>query len=273
MDEWTPCPSCDCGLDCRPIREFDGKFLVCCPMDPKLDEELTPDDLLQFRIHVERLIEIVAQGSDVSGPVERIANGLWCVGRLPSGRTIAVALKAWVLKHPGTILLLKAAACGSPMTLVSPDPGCAVRRRLVEAGINFMELLRALKPRCDGADILDGAVLEPAPAAPQLVIERRARRVTFGDRDIRLSRQSFRLFLYLCERALQGPAIVSVRDIEDHVWGSGIHRIASSVRDPIRALRAGLTANAATADGLIEYRRNPNGYRLALSAKDIVILE
>jgi DNA-binding winged helix-turn-helix (wHTH) protein len=97
--------------------------------------------------------------------------------------------------------------------------------------------------------------------------------VAFAGRDVHLSEQLFALLLFLAERALDSPATVPIRAIEDHVWGVGIHRIASSIREPIRALREALAAGAAddAVRSLIEYKRNPNGYRISLGAEDIVI--
>jgi DNA-binding winged helix-turn-helix (wHTH) protein len=98
--------------------------------------------------------------------------------------------------------------------------------------------------------------------------------VGLDGRIIHLSEQQFRLLLLLAERAIESPATVEIRDIEDHIWGAGIHRIASSIREPIRALRAALEAGAGSGSPkhrLIEYRRNPNGYRLSVEPGDVVV--
>ena len=90
------------------------------------------------------------------------------------------------------------------------------------------------------------------------MIKRRARQVTFDGRNIHLSEQLFTLLLFLAERARESPATVEIRDIEDHVWGASIHRISSSIREPIRALRSALkeaTGSDLAGRRLIEYRR------------------
>ena len=125
-------------------------------------------------------------------------------------------------------------------------------------------------------DRLDLAMLEPRTVGPRLAIGRRARRVGLDGRNVHLSEQLFELLLFLAERALQSPETVEFRVIEDRVWGSGIHRISSGIREPIRALRDALAAGVEdrkATRALIENTRNPNGYRLKLSPVEIAIAD
>jgi hypothetical protein len=274
-DTWPVCAHCDCGIGGRPIREIDGRLFACCPDDPAVDEELTEADLRRFAIDPGGLAALIAEASGFGQPLEPLAPDLWRLGRLASGRSVVVGITARALDQAGIVLLLKAAG-GAPVTVVAPDPGPAVRLRFLEAGIDLVELQAALKPGAHGVDVLERGALEPAAADPRLVIERRARRVTLDGRSVHLSEQLFGLLLFLTERALKSPATVEIRAIEDNVWGAGIHRIASSVREPIRALREALAADAeepVATRNLIEYGRNPNGYRLKLNNKEFVVLE
>jgi DNA-binding winged helix-turn-helix (wHTH) protein len=271
---WSTCLGCECGFDVRPVQRIGGRIIAACPFDVAADTQLEEDDLRDFRIDPERLIALIAEASGFDEAVEGLARDLWRVGWLGSGRSIVVGITAQVLDQPGIVLLLKAAAGGGPITVLAPEPCPAIRLRFVEAGIDFVELRSALQPSAGKVDRLDRGSLEPKGTGSCLKIERRARRATLNGRTINLSEQLFGLLHFLAERALDSPATVETRAIEDQVWGDGIHRIASSVRDPIRALREALVAGAAdeaAARGLIEYRRNPNGYRLRIDPCDISI--
>lgn len=275
-ESWPPCPDCECGLDERPIQSIGGRLVAACPWDAGADAVLAPDDLRSFVIDPDQLVAALAETSEFAGPVEAILPGVWRLGRMPFGRSIVLALTRRVLEQPGLIMALKSASPGAPLTIVAPKPGSATRMRLLEAGIGLVDLRSALNPSAEGIDALDPAALEPRAGAPRLVIERRARRVILDGRGVHLSEQLFLLLLFLAERALESPATVDVRAIEDQVWGVGIHRIASGIREPIRALRSALGAgaeDAAAARALIENTRNPNGYRLNLAAADISILD
>lgn len=54
IEEWSPCPDCDCGFDTRLIQRIDGKVVAACPVDATSDTELQEDDLREFRIDPER---------------------------------------------------------------------------------------------------------------------------------------------------------------------------------------------------------------------------
>ncbi|MCB1369415.1 MAG: hypothetical protein KDJ78_07680 [Rhodobacteraceae bacterium] len=274
--EWSVCASCECGMDARIVREINGQLRALCLLDPACDAILEPDDLRAFRIDPERLVGLIAEASGFAGPIEPLAPDLWRLGRLASGRSVVVGFAARAIYQPGIVLLLKAAANGAAVTVVAPDPGPAIRLRFIEAGIDLVELRSTLLPTVGTVDRLDPAMLEPRIVGPRLVIERRARRASLDGRSIHLSDQLFALLLFLAQRALDGPETVDFRVIEDHVWGAGIHRISSGIREPVRALRDALAADAKdrrAARALIENTRNPNGYRLNLPAAEIAIAD
>lgn len=275
-EEWSTCPHCDCGFDVRPIQRISDRIVAACPFDASADTELEEDDLRDFRIDPERLVALVARASGFAEPPEPLAPDLWRLGRLASGRCVVIGVTTGALDHAGIVLLLKAAGGGAPVTVAGPDPGPAIRLRFLEAGIDLVELQSALRPTAHGIDVLDRGALEPVAIGPRLVIERRARRVTFDGRNVHLSEQVFGLLVFLAEHARRSPAPVAIRAIEDHVWGAGIHRITSSIREPMRALRKALAAGVedkVAVQNLIEYRRNPNGYCLMIYAGDIEIFE
>ena len=274
--EWSVCASCECGMDARIVREINGQLRALCLLDPACDAILEPDDLRAFRIDPERLVGLIAEASGFAGPIEPLAPDLWRLGRLASGRSVVVGFAARAIYQPGIVLLLKAAANGAAVTVVAPDPGPAIRLRFIEAGIDLVELRSTLLPTVGTVDRLDPAMLEPRIVGPRLVIERRARRASLDGRSIHLSDQLFALLLFLAQRALDGPETVDFRVIEDHVWGAGIHRISSGIREPVRALRDAMAFGAddrKAARALIENTRNPNGYRLNLAAAEIAIAD
>lgn len=275
-ESWPPCRDCECGIDARPVQRLGSRLLAACPWDAGADTVLAPEDLRSFAIDADRLVAALAAASGFAEPIEAVLPGLWRLGKLPSGRLIVLSLTRRVLEQPGVVLALKAAAPGVPLTIAAPEPGSAPRMRLLGAGIDLIDLRSTLKPTADGIDVLDSAALEPLANMPRLVIERRGRRVGLDGRSVHLSEQVFLLLLFLAEGALESPATVEVRAIEDHVWGAGIHRISSGIREPVRALRVALAAgadDAAAARALIENTRNPNGYRLNLAARDISIVD
>ncbi|MGF1660567.1 MAG: transcriptional regulator [Rubrimonas sp.] len=268
FDVWSTCDDCDCGFDWRPIQRIGARIVAACPIDAGSDTELEEDDLRSFLIDAPALVALLAGESALEGAIEEIAPKLWLLGRLDCGRAVFLALAKDAIAHPGTTLLIRAVAPGKPATLLAPAPTVAERRRFDEAGIDVVETLSALRSGPHGIDVLNPARLVPRAAGPRLIIDSRDRRVVLDGRQVALSAQSFDLLLSLAEHARSGGPAVEVRAIEERLWGAGVHRIASTVRQPIRTLR---TALGETAADLIAYRRNPNGYRLMLDPQEIDI--
>jgi hypothetical protein len=275
-ETWPVCIDCNCGFPARPIQHVGDRILAACPIDAAADAELEGDDLRAFLIDPDALARSIAEASGCRPAVEPLAPGVWRVGRLDSGRWIVIAFAGSALDQPGIALLLRAATDAAALTVIAPEPGPALRLRFVEAGIDLVDLASALQPCGPGIDRLNPAALEPGTANPRLRLERRARRTILDGRFVHLSEQTFDLLLFLAERAVAGPETVDVRVIEDRVWGAGIHRIVSGIREPVRALRDALAAGAEDANAaraLIENTRNPNGYRLALAAAEVAIID
>jgi DNA-binding winged helix-turn-helix (wHTH) protein len=174
--------------------------------------------------------------------------------------------------------LMRSVARSSPMTVIAPAMAADDWARLVDAGLHVVAGSHCIA--CDGTApglSIDQSKLELQPSlAPRLVIQRAAKTVSLDGTPKTLSDQEFQLLVLLAEHALKSPAIVENRAIEAHIWGASIHRISSQVREPVRALRNALargSADATSVRALIENRRNPNGYRLAIEPNEIAITD
>ncbi|GGO15893.1 hypothetical protein GCM10007972_24450 [Iodidimonas muriae] len=266
--EWELCPTCECGLEARPIRKIDGRHIAACPLDRGGDIVLDDDDLRSFRIEPAALVREIAAVSGFGAAPSEVAPGVWHLG-MSATRTVFLAISEAALAQPGLIATLRMVERSAPITVIAPTPPASERTRFAEA-----EILHVDVGACIGEDfVLDHARLEPPHAfAPRLVIGRAARSVMLDGVPKLLSEQAFKLLVLLAEQALKSPAIVENRVIESHLWGSSIHRITSEPREPVRALRDALVGNSADSRAvrsLVENRRNPNGYRLVLTPEEI----
>jgi hypothetical protein len=166
--EWSPCTDCECALGFRPVRTLAGRIVAACPLDPRSDLQLDPEDLREFRIDTRQLLSLLCAASWLSGPIEIIATGLWHLGRLGSGRSIVAALPARALRSAGSVMLLKNG--GGSVTVLASNPDQTTRLRLFEAGIELVDLRSALEPGPYGIDRLDLNALEPKVDGPRLSI-------------------------------------------------------------------------------------------------------
>lgn len=273
-DSWSVCTRCDCGLDARPIREVGGQIRACCPHDAAEDLVLDDDDIKRFSISADRLAGAIAASGGLSGDVVRIGDGIWFIGNTPTGRAVVLCSDTDLL-DPSTILAIKTAAAAENVSVLTAMIAPPDILRLRAAGLDLMPLGETMTPHDDGHDQLVPDRLAPSKGAPRLVIDRVAREVELDGQKKALSAQSFDLLVILAAAAVESPAIVENRKIEEQLWGSGLHRISSEVREPIRTLRNTLAKDSREPERireLIENRRNPNGYRLAISPADIKLI-
>jgi DNA-binding winged helix-turn-helix (wHTH) protein len=275
--EWDVCPACDCGLDARPIHQVNGRHIAVCPTDRRSDVVLGDDDLRSFRIHPSALVREIAMASGFGGEPAPVATGVWHLGETSNQRALFLALSQDAALQPGLIGLMRSLARSSSITVIAPAMAADDRARLVDAGLHLVDVSHCIA--CDGATpglAIDQSKLEAQPSlAPRLVIQRAAKTVSLDGTPKTLSDQEFQLLVFLAEHALKSPAIVENRAIEAHIWGASIHKISSQVREPVRALRDALargSTDATSVRALIENRRNPNGYRLALPPEEIELL-
>lgn len=262
--EWSPCADCDCAFGFRPIRALAGRIVAACPIDPGSDLELDPEDLREFRIDAGRLLSLIGAASGLSGRVEVIAPGLWHLGRLGSGRGVAVALPARSLRMPGALLLLKNG--GGPVTVLASNPDQTTRLRLFGAGIDFVELKASLRPGSGILDRLDPPLLEPGSFLPRLRIIVQEHSVRIDGLSQRVAAQPFRLLTLLAQHRLNGTGPVRNREIEDAT--------GRDARDLVRELRDTLSAGRANGSELRDWivaRRSLGAFELVLEPEQIEI--
>ena len=268
------CSSCECGLEARPIQRIGGGLVAACPIDHDSDVVLDDDDLRSFRIDPPALVREIAISSGFGDEPSSVVAGVWYLGETSSQRAVFLALARGAILQPGVIRLMRSITRSMPMTLISPGMNADDQARVVDAGLHLVSVADCIagNETASGFGIAHSE-LEPRPSLPpRLVIGRAARIVSLDGHSKALSEQEFKLLLVLAEHALKSPAVLENRQIEASIWGSNIHRISSQVREPVRALRDALARECAdpkAARALIENRRNPNGYRLALTPADI----
>jgi hypothetical protein len=163
-------------------------------------------------------------------------------------------------------LLLKAAACGTPITVLVPDPGPATRLRFLEAGIDLVELRSAVGPGPHGIDRLDRNALEPKVDGPRLSIHLEAQAVMIDGTPQRVPSQPFNLLALLARAAGDGKGPVKNRAIEDAT--------GRDARDLVRELRDAMSAGRPNGSELrdwIEARRSLGAFELVLGRDEIVV--
>jgi len=271
-EEWDRCDACECDHDVRLIHEINGQFIAACPISSRSDSVLDPEDMRSFKINLPALVAEVAKASGFSNEPSEVIPGVWRLGMTATKRQLFMTLNRSALARSGLIGTLRLSDPASQISVISPVVTSADRVRFMESGIVIETTQECLRGE-NGSWAIDLLKLEGTPQiAPRLLIKRIARFVTLDGEPKTLTEQSFKLLVFLAENAKRSAAIVDNREIEKHLWGSGVHRISSQTREPIRSLKNALTANGANKNAvkaLIENKRNPNGYRLALEPSQI----
>lgn len=272
--QWDVCSICECGLEERPVEQIGGRLIAVCPLDRSVDVALDVEDLRSFRIDPFSLVRQIAAASGFEGEPAQAAPGVWRLGLSATNRATFLALSTHAVLQPGLLGALRQLNRASALTLIAPRLPPAEQARFAEADI-FLVLARQCFTETAGF-ALDLSKLEPPrKTAPRLVIRRADKFVALDGVEKRLPDQPFRLLVLLAEHALQTTAALDNREIEKQLWGSNIHLIASQVREPVRDLRNALAAGSARPEeirALIQNRRSPNGYRLALAPEDIQLI-
>lgn len=270
---WPPCSTCEGHCGERDIVVIGDRLVAECPEDHRRDSVLSVDLVRSFEIDESVLCRHLASGSGLAGEPTLLAEGLWMLGRLPGGRTVLLALDPKMAADPRLVTLIRARSDPSETTLLLP---CAfpelLAQPLVDAGLRVVAAVDAL--------VGPGLALDPALLAPglqgrvRLGIGRGGRTVALDRRPIQLGDQPFRLLLKLADAAQRHGGFVETSEIDRAVYGDQIRPAARETRDIIRLLKDGLAAGldgaeAEAARALVESKRQPSRYRLALAAEEI----
>lgn len=270
---WPPCPTCEGECGERDIVLIGDRLVAECPEDHRRNSVLSADLIRSFEIDAAALCRQLASASGLAGEPTLLADGLWALGRLPSGRAVLLAFDPKMARDLRLMTLIRARSDPSETTLLLPcafpDELC---QHLVAAGLRVLAATDALT---GSGFALDPAVLAPGrPGQVRLIIGRAGRTAALDRRAIRLGDQPYRLLLKLVGSAQRHGGFVEAHEIDRAVYGDQIRPAARETRDIIRLLKDGLAAGldgveAQAARDLIEGKRQPSRYRLALAAEEI----
>lgn len=262
VDTWSVCAECDCGLDARPLEQFDDAFRACCPHDPAEDVILQKDDVSRFSVDADRLVARIAASGNLGGAVACIADGVWLLGETPSGHAVVLSFDAEDLVAPGAVMAIRAAVGPKPILAIVHDLSAAIAVRLREVGIEPQEIAAVFKAGTVGTERL---VLNPPSSVPRLVVKLSAQSVTLDGRRLDLPTQMFALFRLLIEQSAKRDPVLKNQEIETQT-GRPPNQI---IRDLRKALvSCGLTSDQAKALVATVHAR---GYRLGLDPAEVVI--
>lgn len=264
-DTWPVCRHCDCGFDARPVRSIDDTLCACCPHDVAEDEFLEPEDLLRFGIDADRVACELAASGGLSGGRGRVADGIWVLGATASGRRIVLCAAPHLLKAPGAILAIKAAAGTTAVTVIATEIDTSMGLRLHESGIEARVLADCAITDGAGKERLTVAQLVPVVEAPRLVLSRGGRSAVLDGQRLDLAPQMFALFKLFVEQLHQRDPVLRKEVIEAET-GRPANQIVRDLRQAL--VRCGLREEAAEA--LVRTIRG-YGYRLSLSAGEVLV--
>jgi hypothetical protein len=160
---------------------------------------------------------------------------------------------------------------GEPVTIVVRDADQATRLRLLEAGIELVDLRSALLPTQGTLDRLDRALLEPKAVGTQdeaeLVVRKGAAVVEWRGTTIGFSHQQFPVLLRLLEGARSRSRIASGPAVEA-MTGREAKDLVRELRQRVEA--AGLSAADAKSLFKVVHGR---GYTLGVAPEKITVEE
>lgn len=265
-DSWSVCAHCECGLDVRPIRQIGDELRACCPHDAAEDVVLEPDDLRRFGIDADNLISAMAASAGFPAAATVVADGVWLLGRLPTGVCVVLCRDAEVLKAPATILATRVAAGSAPVIVIATEVDPATELHLRAAGIEARPLAECVLVDDHGIENIAFDRLSPiAVTAPRLVLSRSRQSVVFDGRRLDLTPQMFALIRLFAEQAGQRDPVLR-KEMIDARTGRPANEI---VRDLRKAL-VGCGLSRSAADALIVTVRG-YGYRLGMAPEEVAI--
>jgi hypothetical protein len=270
---WPPCSTCPGHCGDRAIVFVDGRAVAECPEDHACDDVLDADMIRSFEIDPDRLCAALAGASGLKGEISPVDSGVWNLGRLPGGRTVMLALDPLTAADQRVVTLICARVEAAATTLLLPSAlPVSQRQHLIDAGFCVRSTIDVLAA---SGFLLDHPALTPTTSdKARLVIGRSSRTAALDRRPRQLGDQPFRVLLKLADVAKLHDGFVEMLDIERAIYRDQILPAARETRDIIRLLRDQLAmgldgAEAKAVRGLIENKRQPSRYRLALTPEEI----
>jgi DNA-binding winged helix-turn-helix (wHTH) protein len=265
-DSWSVCAHCDCGLDDRPIRYIGEQLLVCCPRDVAADEVLEPADLRRFGIDADKLISAIAASGGLPAAAIVVADGLWLLGRLPTGICVFLCRDTHLLMASATILATRMAARSAPITVITIDLDPTTELHLRAAGIEARSLTECVLVDDHGKEHIALDRRPPiAITAPRLVLSRGRQAVMFDGRRLDLTPQMFALIRLFAQQAGQRDPVLRKETIDARTG-----RPANEIVRDLRKALVGCGLSRAAADALIVTVRG-YGYRLGIAPTEVAV--
>ena len=272
--EWSTCPSCDCGLDVRPVRSVNGRMVAACPSDSSEDVTLDEEDLRTFEIDLPAVVRRMASDSGFETEPDEVADGVWFLGLGKSKQAVFVAPSAAVSQRSGIFRTLRLVASGQPIVVVTAALPAVERAHLADSGIQHV----ALQDVCGSADgssfALDPTGLTPVlQGDPRLVLNKPRQSALLDGDTLSLAPRSFTLLWLLGEAAASDGRIVSATEIEKHL-GNNRYIDRGAAADAIRELRKDLSRGRRSnrARRKLIVTRHSSGYQLDLPAPKIELV-
>jgi len=265
-DTWPVCAHCDCGLDARPIRMVGDQLRACCPRDVAADDVLEPDDLHRFGVDADKLISAIAASGTFAAAANIVADGLWRLGRLPTGVCVFLCAETHLLMTPPYILAIKMAAGSAPITVITTDLDPAADLHLRAIGIEARSFAECVLVDDRGTERIALDRLVPVVVtAPRLVLSRSRQSVMFDGRRLDLTPQMFALIRLFVEQAVQRDPVLRKETIDAQTG-----RPANEIVRDLRKALVGCGMSRAGPDAMIATVRG-YGYRLGIAPAEVAV--
>ena len=269
--EWPSCNSCECGVDARKVQSVGDRLIAPCLLDSARDTDLEKDDLRTFEIDISAVVGEIATRLGFDSEPGLVCDGVWLLGIASTRRAIFMIPSSSAIRLSGLITMLRHAAQGSPITIVSAEMSPAERQRFSDAGAHCIDILKAVGGGAESFLTLDLDAMEPpSDREPRLVLSRAQQIVRWDGQELRLSPRSFKLLWLLAEAAVRGTSLVSRAEIEKCLWGKLVVA-KSAAADSIRDLRKQLRWAGLDPVDVVQVRQG-RGYVLVLSPEELRLI-
>lgn len=203
---------------------------------------LEDDDLKRFGIDAGRLARQIGASGALAGAVSTVVDGVWVIGKTPSGITVFLCSDLDPLNSPGMVVAIRAATDGAASVLIGNRFSADLVLRLRAAGLSTLELGEALDAESDrllttrlgkvAESASPGAEPKTAPE-PRLQISRGRRTFRFDGRDVVLSMVGFGAFVGAAEKVVAGDVMLTYQELHSLTNRSGHRDVLKEIRDQL----------------------------------------